>query len=88
MDQVVKNSMTDGILQSAFALLVIVVVANAVVIWVRAIRAGSLPTTEVPHTPSHIVAPADFFATAEEKRAVASWEEEHPHGREPVRSRR
>jgi carbon starvation protein len=88
MGQVIQNSTTNGVLQSAFALLVIVVVANAVVIWVRAIRAGSLPTTEVPHTPSDIVAPADFFATAEEKRAVASWEDEHPRGREPVRSRR
>jgi carbon starvation protein len=88
MGQVVQNSTTNGVLQSAFAILVIIVVANAAVIWVRAIRAGSLPTTEVPHTPSDIVAPADFFATAEEKRALASWEDEHPHGREPVRSRR
>ncbi|MCW2841386.1 MAG: carbon starvation protein CstA [Aeromicrobium sp.] len=88
MDQVITNSMTNGVLQAAFAVLVIVVVANAVVIWVRAIRAGSLPTTEVPHSPSDLVAPADFFATAEEKRAVASWEDEHPRGRTPVRSRR
>ncbi|MET0449162.1 MAG: carbon starvation CstA family protein [Aeromicrobium sp.] len=88
MGQVIQNSTTNGVLQSAFALLVIIVVANAVVIWVRAIRAGSLPTTEVPHHPSDIVAPADFFATEEEKRALASWEDEHPRGREPVRSRR
>ena len=70
MGQVITNSTTNGVLQSAFAVLVIIVVANAVVIWVRAIRAGSLPTTEVPHTPSEIVAPADFFATSEEKRAL------------------
>jgi carbon starvation protein len=88
MSQVVQNSTTNGVLQAAFAILVIVVVANAVVIWVRAIRAGSLPTTETPRTPSAIVAPADFFATAEEKRAVAAWEDEHPRGREPVTTRR
>lgn len=93
MGTVIQNSMTNGILQSLFAILVIIVVANAVVIWVRAIRAGSLPTTEVPHTPSAIVEPADFFATAEEKRAMASWAEERRqqgdgHGREPVRSHR
>ncbi|KAA1379997.1 carbon starvation CstA family protein [Aeromicrobium fastidiosum] len=70
MGQIITNSTTNGVLQSAFAVLVIIVVANAVVIWVRAIRAGSLPTTEVPHTPSAIVAPADFFATAEEKHAL------------------
>jgi carbon starvation protein len=87
MGQVVTNSTTNGVLQSAFAVLVIIVVANAVVIWVRAIRAGSLPTTEVPHTPSEIVAPADFIATADEKRAVAAWEAEHRE-RRPVRSGR
>lgn len=88
MGQIITNSTTNGVLQSAFAILVIVVVANAVVIWVRAIRAGSLPTTEVPHTPSDIVAPADFFATAEEKRAVASWEDEHRGRRAPAGTRR
>ncbi|MET0820090.1 MAG: carbon starvation CstA family protein, partial [Aeromicrobium sp.] len=87
MGQVITNSTTNGVLQSAFAVLVIIVVANAVVIWVRAIRAGSLPTTEVPHTPSEIVAPADFIATADEKRAVAEWEAER-RDRQPARSGR
>ena len=40
-------------------------------------RSGGLPTTEVPATPSQLVAPSDFFATAEEKAAVAAWEAEH-----------
>jgi carbon starvation protein len=56
MGQIVTNSMTNGILQSIFAVLVIVVVANAAVICARALRAGSLPTTEVDHTPSELVA--------------------------------
>jgi carbon starvation protein len=89
MGQIITNSTTNGVLQSAFAVLVLVVVANAAVIWVRAIRAGSLPTTEVPHTPSDLVAPAGLLATAEEKKAVAAWEAEHQHGaREPSRSGR
>jgi carbon starvation protein len=75
MDQIVFNSTVNGVLQLTFALLVIVIVANAVVVWIRAIRAGGLPTTEVPHTPSEIVAPSDFFATAEEKAAVKEWED-------------
>jgi carbon starvation protein len=75
MDQVITNSTTNGVLQLTFAILVVVVVANAVVVWVRALRAGSLPTTEVPAVPSRIVAPADFFATAQEKAAVREWEE-------------
>ncbi|RYY44783.1 MAG: carbon starvation protein A [Actinomycetales bacterium] len=81
MDQIIRNSTTNGVIQATFALLVIVIVANAVVIWVRAIKAGSLPTTEVPHTPSQIVAPADFIATREEKEAVAAWEKERDPSR-------
>ncbi len=76
MGTIITNSTTNGVLQTIFAVLVIIIVANAVLIWVRAIRAGSLPTTEVPHTKSTIVAPADFIATADEKRALAEWEAE------------
>ncbi|WP_293785667.1 carbon starvation CstA family protein [uncultured Aeromicrobium sp.] len=74
MDQVVFNSTLNGILQAAFALLVIVIVANAVVVAVKAWRAGGLPTTETPKVESRIVAPADFIATAQEKEAVRAWE--------------
>jgi carbon starvation protein len=77
MQTIVTNSTVNGVLQSVFALLVLVVVLNAVVIWVKAIRAGGLPTTEVPATPSDIVAPSDFFATKEEKEAVREWEASH-----------
>ena len=53
----------------------IVVVVNAIFIWVKAVRAGGMPTTEVPHEPSRLVAPSDFFATKEEKEAVRRHEE-------------
>ena len=74
MGTVVTNSTVNGVLQASFALLVLVILANAVVIWVKAARAHTLPTTEVPHQPSQLVAPADFFATQEEKRAMADHE--------------
>lgn len=74
MDTVVTNSTVNGVLQAAFAVLVLVIVANAALVWVRALRAGSLPTTEVPAQQSDLVAPADFIATREEKEAVAAWE--------------
>jgi carbon starvation protein len=77
MQTIVTNSTVNGTLQSIFALLVIIVVANAMVICVKAFRAGGLPTTEVPATPSDIVAPSDFFATKEEKEAVREWEASH-----------
>lgn len=75
VDQIIYNSTQSGILQAAFAVLVIVVVAGAAVTVVKTLRAGgSLPTTEVPKVESKIVAPADFFATKEEKEAVREWE--------------
>jgi carbon starvation protein len=77
MQQIVTNSGVNGTLQAAFALLVVVIVVNALMIWVKAIRAGGLPTTEVPKQESHIVAPSDFIATKEEKEAVREWEATH-----------
>ena len=86
MEQVVTNSTVNGVLQAVFALLTLVVVLNAIPIWRKAWRAGGLPTTEAPAEPSEVVAPADFFATREEKEAVRAWEDSR--SREPVGSRR
>jgi carbon starvation protein len=74
MDQIIFNSTLNGILQSFFALLVLVVVVHAAVVIVRAIRAGGLPTTEEPFVQSRIVEPAGLIPTAEEKRAMAEHE--------------
>src|SRR6478735_3451636 len=74
MHQVVTNSTLNGTLQATFAILTLIVVVNAFVICIKAVRAGGLPTTEVPAVPSELVAPSDFFATAEEKEAVREWE--------------
>jgi len=74
MDQIIFNSTLNGILQSFFALLVLVVVVHAAVVIVRAIRAGGLPTTEEPFVQSRIVEPAGLIPTTEEKRAMAEHE--------------
>ncbi|TFV52153.1 carbon starvation protein A [Blastococcus sp. TF02A-35] len=71
MDQVIFNSTLNGILQSFFALLVLVVVAHAAVVIARAVKANGLPTTEEPAVESKLVEPAGLFATPEEKRAMA-----------------
>ncbi len=83
MHQIVTNSTVNGTLQALFAVLVIVVAINALVVCVRAARAGGAPTTEVPAEPSHLVAPSDFFATKEEKQAVREWESSRAQS-EPV----
>jgi carbon starvation protein len=74
MQQVITNSTVNGVLQALFALLTLIVVLSAIPIWLRAARVGGLPTTEVPHEPSRLVAPSDFFATKEEKEAVREYE--------------
>ncbi|PPK97956.1 carbon starvation protein [Kineococcus xinjiangensis] len=75
MDQIITNSTINGFLQAFFAVLVLVVLANALVVIARALRAGGLPTTEVPAVESRIVAPSGLFATEEEKRAMAEHEQ-------------
>ncbi|SET05447.1 carbon starvation protein [Geodermatophilus poikilotrophus] len=75
MDRIIYNSTLNGVLQAVFALLVLVVVVNAVVVIARALRArGAVPTTEEPAVPSSIVEPSGLFATPEEKRAMAEQE--------------
>jgi len=75
MEQVITNSTVNGVLQAAFALLTLVVLANALVVIARAIRArGPVPTTEEPAVPSNIVEPSGLFATPEEKAAIAEQE--------------
>ena len=74
MQQIVTNSTVNGVLQGLFALLTLIVLANAIPIWIRAWKSGQLPTTEVPKEASDLVAPSDFFATEDEKQAVREWE--------------
>jgi carbon starvation protein len=67
MRAVVTNSTVDGILAAFFALLVVVVIVNAVVVCWRAIRSAvPLPTTEAPYVESRLRAPAGLLATREE----------------------
>ena len=72
MQAVVTNSTVDGILAALFAILIIVVILDAMRVWVKAIRAREpLPTTEAEYVPSRIVAPAGLFPTAEERALLA-----------------
>ncbi|GGM72663.1 carbon starvation protein A [Thermopolyspora flexuosa] len=72
MHQIVVNSTVDGILAALFAILIIIVIADAARVWIKAIRATEpLPSTEAPFVQSKIVAPSGLFATREEKRLMA-----------------
>jgi carbon starvation protein len=74
MQQIITNSMVDGVLMAVFALLTLVVIASAIPVWIKAAKLGRLPTTEVPSQPSHLVAAGEIFATAQEKQAIREYE--------------
>jgi carbon starvation protein len=61
MHAVVTNSTVDGILSALFAILIVIVIADAARISIKAIRAGGLPTTEVAPAESHLRAPSGLF---------------------------
>ncbi len=71
MRAVVTNSTVDGVLAALFAVLVILVIANAALVCWRAIRAREpLPTAEAEYVESHLVAPAGLFPTREERKEL------------------
>jgi carbon starvation protein len=72
MQTIVTNSTVDGVLSALFAILIIVVIADAMRIWIRVIRTREpLPTTEAPFVESRLVAPAGLIPTAAERRTLA-----------------
>jgi carbon starvation protein len=71
MHAVVTNSTVDGVLSALFAILIVVVIVDAVRIWVKAIRAGGLPTTETPFAESHLVISSGRFSRDRVEETVA-----------------
>ncbi|MFE3601394.1 carbon starvation CstA family protein [Streptomyces sp. NPDC059096] len=75
MHTVVTNSTVDGVLSAIFAVLILVVIADAGRVCFKAIRdPESARLTEVPYTESRIVAPAGMIPTKEEKAELAAAE--------------
>ncbi|MEV8537985.1 carbon starvation CstA family protein [Streptomyces sp. NPDC051572] len=68
MHTVVTNSTVDGVLSAILAVLVVVVIADALRVCVRHVRRPALSTlSETPYVESTIVAPAGLIPTREEK---------------------
>ena len=72
MEQIVTNSTVDGVLAALFAVLIILIIADAARVWIGIIS-GRRPieTTEVPAQPSRLVAPSGLIATPSEREAMA-----------------
>jgi carbon starvation protein len=68
MHTVVTNSTVDGVLTAVLALLIVVVIADALRVCVRHVRRPALSTlSEAPYVESRIVAPAGLIPTRAEK---------------------
>ncbi|UTM37756.1 carbon starvation protein A [Rhodococcus pyridinivorans] len=75
IDAVIRNTFIQGTLSIVFAVLVLIVVAAGVVVCIRSVRAGGMPTTETPDVPSKIFAPAGFVPTPAERELQKEWDE-------------
>ncbi|MFE2882251.1 carbon starvation CstA family protein [Streptomyces sp. NPDC059272] len=72
MRTVVTNSTVDGVLSAILAVLVVVVIADALRVCVRHVRRPALSTlSETPYVRSNITAPAGLVPTREEKEEAA-----------------
>ncbi|MBM7789312.1 carbon starvation CstA family protein [Tenggerimyces flavus] len=72
MQQVVLNSTVNATLSALFAVLIIIVIADAIRVWIQAInRDGPLPSSEVPFVESKLVAPSGLIPTRAERRQLA-----------------
>ncbi|WP_420000524.1 carbon starvation CstA family protein [Streptomyces boninensis] len=70
---VVTNTTVDGVLSALFAILVVIVIADAARVCIKSIRnPESVVSHEEPYTKSEYVAPAQLFPTKEEKAELAA----------------
>jgi carbon starvation protein len=75
--QIVTNSTVDGILSILFAVLIVVVIADAARIWLQVLRGQREPTlAETPAEPSRLYAPSGLIPTAEDRARKAELERE------------
>jgi len=73
MDAVIRNTAIQTGLSILFATLVAIVFIVGVVVSIKALRSGGLPTSEEPDQPSRIFAPKSFVPTAAEREVLAEW---------------
>jgi carbon starvation protein len=79
VSQIVTNSTVDGVLSILFAVLIIVVIADAARVWAQTLGGRREPVlSEAPAEPSHIWAPSGLFPTAEDRARKAEAERREP----------
>ncbi|MGW6702312.1 carbon starvation CstA family protein [Nocardia sp. NPDC055049] len=74
VDIAIRNTFIQGTLSIVFAVLVLIVTAVGVLVCARAIRTGTVTSTESEEQPSKIFAPSGFVATSAEKDVQKEWD--------------
>ena len=76
MSTIVTNATVNGALGFLFGALVVIVLLDATRVCLQSLRTqragGVVQTTETPHVPSRLVAPAGFLPTEQEKQLMAA----------------
>jgi carbon starvation protein len=75
LDAVIRNTFIQGTLSIVFALLVCIVFTAGVIVALRAIRGGTITSSEDEPVPSRIFAPSGMIPTAAEKEVQKQWDE-------------
>ena len=73
VEAVIRNTFVQGTLSIVYALLVAIVFIVAMIVSVKALQKGGLPTSEVEPVPTKIFAPKGFTASAAEKKVLEEW---------------
>jgi carbon starvation protein len=69
MQTIVTNSTVDGVLAALFAILIVIVIGDAIRVWIQVLRRRRpAPLHEAPFVPSKIIAGSGLLPTAEERR--------------------
>ncbi|MGO2542142.1 MAG: carbon starvation CstA family protein, partial [Specibacter sp.] len=83
MEAVVRNTFVQGTLSIIFVVLSLIVIATAVMVTIRSVKAGGGTSLEDPALPSRIFAPASIVPTPAEKVLMKEWAES---GKQSARS--
>ncbi len=74
MQAVVRNTFVQGTLSILFALLIIIILLDALRVSIKAYRGGKVTTAEAPYVPSRIFAPSGMVPTPEERDLQEEWD--------------
>ncbi|UGT57611.1 carbon starvation CstA family protein [Nocardia asteroides] len=74
VDIAIRNTFIQGTLSIVFAVLVLIVAVVGAIVCAKAIRSGTVTSSETEEQPSKIFSPSGFLATSAEKDVQKEWD--------------